>query len=142
MTPTAHPTRTLLILLAVVLVIVGFVYAITVLMQGPQRPTVAPLASVSFPAGTPAPTAADYVAAQKGFQYLVSYTSTGFAPTTLSVKKGETIRFTNNSNSTLRLSLPGAAPLAHGAYFEYTFDKADTLTVADGGANTIQVTVK
>ncbi|MCI0563075.1 MAG: hypothetical protein MN733_31745, partial [Nitrososphaera sp.] len=36
--------------------------------------------------------------ASHGFQYFVAYTDTGFHPSTLSIHKGETIRWTNNSS--------------------------------------------
>ena len=85
-----------------------------------------------FLQGTPAPTPQDYVAAQKGFQYLVSYTDQGFAPPTLSVKKGETVRFTNNSDAPLQLSLTGTSLLAHSEYLEYTFTESGAFNYSDG----------
>ena len=132
--PPAHPTHRYLLwlgfLAAVVFValIMGWSY---VSFFTPQlaSPTVA-----EFPQDAPAPTPQDYVQAQKGFQYLVSYTEQGFAPAALSVKQGETVRFTNNSSTSLELSLDGAtsAPLIHGTYFEYTFTKTGTFTYSDG----------
>ena len=127
-----HPTRTLLILLAILIIAVGLAYALMSIFVAPAaapQPTMA-----TFPKDAPAPTTADHVTAQHGFQYLVSYTNTGFAPKTLSVKKGETVRFTNNSAGTLQLSLTGApqTSVAHAAYFEYTFSEVGTFTYSDG----------
>ena len=39
-----------------------------------------------------------------GFQALVSYTDGGFEPAKLTIKKGETVRFTNNSSEDLWVS--------------------------------------
>jgi plastocyanin len=36
-----------------------------------------------------------------GFQHLVSYTENGFEPTVITIKNGETVRFTNNSGEPL-----------------------------------------
>ena len=136
----AHPTRTLLILLAILLAVVAFAYALR--LRFPSSRQVEQTSSIqnAFPANAPAPRPEDYIAAQKGFQYLVSYTDQGFAPPTLSVKKGETVRFTNNSNNTLQLSLIGANPLTRGQYFEYTF--TTSAAVSDSATNAIQVTVE
>ena len=92
---------------------------------------------MEFSKDIPAPTPKDYVTAQHGFQYLVSYTDSGFVPSTISVNKGETIRFTNNASGTLRISLAGS--LARGAYLEYTFTKSGT--VSDRGTNRVQIIV-
>ena len=64
-------------------------------------------------------------------------------PETLSVKKDETVRFTNNSDDSLRLSLESAqvTSLNHAEYYEYTFANAGTLVYSDG-TNKVVVTVK
>lgn len=41
------------------------------------------------------------LAESTGFQHLVSYTDGGFVPQMLDVKKGETVRFTNNASGDL-----------------------------------------
>lgn len=136
-----HPTRTLLTALFALLVIGALTYILGmnfVALYHPAAPASATDATGLSNNG-PAPTPKDYVAAQKGFQYIVSYTDTGFVPRTLAVKKGETVRFTNNSGAVLNLSLAGAAALVHGAYFEYTFTQS--AIVNDGSANRVQVTV-
>lgn len=43
----------------------------------------------------------------KGFQYFVSYTDNGFEPAELTVKRGETVRFTNNSSRNMWLMSSG-----------------------------------
>ncbi len=88
----------------------------------------------SFPQGVPAPTAADTVTAQKGFQYLISYTEGGFAPSTLTIEKGETVRFANNSGANLSVALGVAVQspiLGHGQYWERTFAEAGTFRYRD-----------
>ncbi len=138
----AHPTRTLFIFLAIIVLLIGFAYAVFFSGLGmSSRATVSDLQG--FPADAPAPTPRDYVTAQKGFQYLVSYTSQGFSPATLSVKKGETVRFTNNSDNLLRLSLESAqvTSLNHAEYYEYTFANAGTFVYSDS-TNKVTVTVK
>lgn len=42
--------------------------------------------------------------ASTGFQYLISYTDSGFEPAAFEIKQGETVRFTNNSQRELRLT--------------------------------------
>ncbi|MEK7093446.1 MAG: hypothetical protein AAB927_03080 [Patescibacteria group bacterium] len=120
-----HPTRTLFILLAIIVLLIGFAYALFVFMGGTFSRTAPANDLTAFPADAPAPTPQDYVAEQKGFQYLVSYTSNGFNPSTLSVKKDETVRFTNNSDNPLRLALESAqvASLNRGEYYEAEFNK-------------------
>jgi len=143
-----RPTRLYLKWLGILVVIVAAAYflAWNLLFRASFVPAQsAPGLSIpaSFPKNIPAPAPTDYVAAQTGFQYLVSYTNHGFAPHSLSVKRGETIRFTNNSAATLQLSLPGSPTesLAHAGYFEHTFDTAGTFNYSDG-ANVGTVTVK
>lgn len=81
----------------------------------------------------------------KGFQALVSYTDAGFEPLVVSIKKGETIRFVNNSSEDLWVAstsvegnlYPGESdcgtsmldtckPLAARAFWEFTFDQTGT----------------
>jgi plastocyanin len=57
----------------------------------------------------PTPETMAYLAASKGFQYLISYTGRGFEPATLTIKKGETIRFTNNSAGGLWVAATGTS---------------------------------
>jgi len=137
----AHPTRTLLITLAALLVLAAVAYALR--LNFPAFPQSAAPAPAGFPADAPAPQPQDYIEAQQGFQYLVSYTDNGFAPAALSVKQGETVRFTNNTSEPLQLTLAGAQPpvLDRGEYFEYTFATSGSFDYSDGTNNGI-VTVQ
>ncbi len=96
-----------------------------------------------------------------GFRVLVSYTDHGFEPSTATIKKGETVRFTNNSNREVWVSAtdtvtggvyPGSGndcgqsvfdscqTLAPGEFWEFTFDQSGIWgyqnhnTVTDSGA--------
>ena len=46
--------------------------------------------------------------ASTGFEHLVSYEDGGFSPSTLTIKKGQTVRFTNNSSKRLLWISAGA----------------------------------
>lgn len=79
-----------------------------------------------------------------GFQHLVSYTNGGFEPAELTVKRGETVRFTNNSSSDLWIAADGTSvqiyprsksncsssdldscnPFSPQDFWEFTFDLA------------------
>ena len=145
--PSARPTHRYLLWLSLLaaVVFVAFVTGWSYIYFPISPALTVQKFAPAFPKDAPAPTPADYISAQHGFQYLVSYTEDGFAPTSLSVANGETVRFTNNSSTALQLSFAGArsAPLIHGAYFEYTFTEAGTFTVTDSTpANSSIVTVK
>lgn len=47
------------------------------------------------------------LATSHGFQALVSYTDNGFEPTRVSIKQGETVRFTNNSSHDVWIASDG-----------------------------------
>lgn len=87
------------------------------------------------------------LAASHGFQYLVSYTGSGFQPKTLTVKKDETVRFTNNSSENLWVAANGSSgavypagstnecgqsafdscmTIGKGEFWEFTFNTAGT----------------
>lgn len=42
------------------------------------------------------------------FQALASYTDTGFEPTTIAIKRGDTVRFTNNSSHAIWIASSGS----------------------------------
>src|SRR3989344_7991115 len=100
-----HPTSRYFIWLAALILLVGFIYALWLFFPSSAEQPATPASVASFPADAPVPTPADYVTAQKGFQYLVSYSDDGFIPSVLTVKKGETHRFTNNSSVSAMLSV-------------------------------------
>jgi len=88
------------------------------------------------------------LAASSGFSVLVSYTKTGFEPSDTSVAEGTTIRFTNNSGSSLQLCGDGTfsscKTIADKNFWEYTFTTAGTFNYkdADSTAHTGVVRVK
>lgn len=77
-----------------------------------------------------------------GFQMVVSYTDSGFEPAQISITKGDTIRFTNNSSGKLWVAASGntlypsagkecgssaldsCAPFDPMDFWEFTFDAA------------------
>lgn len=130
---------TLLIALVVVLIAV---YALLSRVSPPaSQPSSNSTTSQPRP---PSPEVMAYLAQSKGFQYLVSYTDRGFEPTKLTVKKGETVRFTNNSSEGLWVAASGqkvypgvmngcgssaldsCRPIGQGEFWEFTFDAAGT----------------
>ena len=68
------------------------------------------------------------LAETNGFQALVSYTDTGFEPQMITVKQGETIRFTNNSSNQMHIVVNADTvteyQLNPQQYAEVTFKKA------------------
>ena len=138
--PATHSTHRYLLwlgLLIAALLVSGLVFGRSLFQQP------APVAGQqSAELYVPPPKRADYSSAQKGFQYLVSYTVNGFVPASLSVKRGETVRFTNNTSALLQLAIIGAqAPiLDRGEYFEYTFATSGSFDFSDG-VNSGTVTV-
>lgn len=92
------------------------------------------------------------LAASKGFQVLVSYTDGGFEPNVVTIKKGDTIRFTNNSREDLWVAATGASgavypagtggecgqsafdgcrSISRGEFWEFTFNVAGTWSYQD-----------
>lgn len=82
----------------------------------------------------PPPTPSDYISAQEEFDYLVSYTDTGFSPPALGIGLGDAVRFTNNSSGVLNLSIAEGVPrsVARGSYVQYTADVAGGISYSDG----------
>ncbi len=83
----------------------------------------------------------------RGFDTLVSYTDRGFEPSLAKIKKGQTVRFTNNSSGDLWIisdatgvgtanaihlssceegALGTCGILKPGEFWEFTFEKAGT----------------
>jgi plastocyanin len=92
------------------------------------------------------------LATSKGFQHLVSYTNNGFEPSKLTIKAGETVRFTNNSSGNLRVTalawdgkiypgngqcsrskLDSCVSLQPQEFWEFTFDAAGAWGFANNG---------
>ena len=130
-------------LLLILILFAGFFYELYSLgVIGGFSQVPAQQAPTPFPPSAPAPTAADQVSAQQSFNYLVSYTVSGFHPTSLTMKMGETIRFTDNSPSAITIALGGVASpaLQRGMYMQYTATEVGTLTFTTGDSS-ITVTV-
>jgi plastocyanin len=135
----------LLIAMAIVLIIAGAfplpsaIPPIVVQSAGPQQQQTS-----AIPPLTPEVQA--QLAASHGFQMLVSYTNQGFQPTSATIKKGDTIRFTNNSSHDLWIAASGTSAnpvypgssdcgataldtcksLKPGDFWEFTFTKSGT----------------
>lgn len=129
----AHHLRTYLVALLLFILLIALAFVITTHVHAPQTEATEKVAATlaNFPPEAPAPTAKDYVTAQHGFQYLVQYTDTGFHPSALSVKKGETVRFTNITDSTLALDSDDVSLSPH-TYYEKTFATAGTFPMISG----------
>ncbi len=88
--------------------------------------------------------------------YIVSYLSSGFKPQTLEIKRGTTVRFTNNSTKAMRIasfdpansqapqSLSQPKTVGKGGVYEYTFNDAGSFGYANmnNSADRGTVTVK
>lgn len=99
-----------------------------------------------------------------GFQALVSYTPRGFEPSEVNIKKGDTIRFTNNSGEQLWISATGDSglvyPYSNGAdgcgssdfdscgpfapqdFWEFTFTESGTWSFVNAGDKTKMAVVR
>ena len=140
-----HTHRTYAWAIIFLLAILAAVFVWQVYFSSPPPLPVATLSiPKGFPKDAPAPTRSDFVSAQKGFQYLVSYTVIGFQPANLIVNKGETVRFTNNASGLLQIALADTRSpvITHGEYWEYTFTNAGTTHYVNGTGSTGTITVK
>ncbi len=81
----------------------------------------------------PNPGLEDTVQAQRGFDYLVSYTGERFEPSLITIQRGERVRLTNNSASPLTLEGEGITiePLR---YAETPFTKPGEFRFIGNGA--------
>lgn len=150
--PTPLKKHNAYIILAVVVAFVAIgLYFLFVMTRAPQN------ATTNTPAGTASqipPPSAEVVAqlkASHGFQALVSYTDRGFEPMNLVMKKGDAVRFTNNSSGDLWVAASGSSAhpvypgtsscgtsafdtckaLKSGEFWEFTFAKAGTWDYAN-----------
>lgn len=154
--------------------VVGLVFVVAVVLgvyflveQAPQvevaRET-SPREEVPQPEYTPAIAAA--LAKSVGFQHLVAYTGDAFEPNNLTIKKGETVRFVNNSFDPLWVASTGNGGQVYpghslncgqsdfdscvlvqaGTFWEFTFDLPGTWTYKNNAntskAGAITVTVQ
>jgi hypothetical protein len=140
--PRLH-LRAYIWLLVILLVVGAIVYGLYNFFGTRQVSTQTTIQQNGFPAHAPTPTAADQVAAQQPFQYLISYTVSGFHPTTLSAKVGQTIRIIDNAPQQIVIQAPsGSSPtLSQNMYWQYTAAAAGTETfTASNSKLTLSVT--
>lgn len=131
-----------LALLIILIAVSGFLYGLYAFFGAGSPASSAPQQAIPFQKA-PTPTAADYTAAQQSFQYVVSYTSSGFRPSALSIKVGQTVRFTNLTANAVVIKDAGTSSpsLAQNMYWQYTASKAGTSTFTAGGSS-ITITAK
>ena len=120
-TPTHRYLLWLVLLIVVLALVAGFAFFITPSFLTP------PESAARIPPPAPALTSDRTVEAIGAAQFsaLISYTDQGFEPAALSIAKGDTIRFVNNSTHAMSLSFGGAPPppaggLPPGEYWEFT----------------------
>lgn len=146
MPPAPQPKRHHYVLIVALLILTAVAFVAQMAYFGQNaRPVAQTRTDIppNFPQDAPTPTTADAVDAQKGFDYLVSYTDRGFEPKELTVKKGEAVRFTNNSSAALALqSDEGTQTIAARAYVEKTFGAAGTVTLGDSRGAIFTLTIK
>jgi plastocyanin len=128
----------------VALVVAG-IYFLAPHAQPESEHSAAPVSDIAPPSITPE---MDMVIKSGApFQYIVSYTDTGFEPRTITVKKGETIRFVNNSSQPLlwvassgesgkvypsdrskcgQSEFDSCATIDPGAFWQFSFTKSGT----------------
>lgn len=101
------PTRREILIGALAVAVLAIsIYALSQIDKAPAADTT-PAAEVVKPIPPYTEEIAAQLATSKGFQLLVSYTDNGFEPATGTIKKGETVRFTNNSSGDLWLAASG-----------------------------------
>lgn len=129
-------TRAYSILVVFAILLVGLGYAFF------PKPVSAPTAQ--GPRSAPPPPPPEVVvqlAKSKGFSALISYTDRGFEPGTVTIKRDEAVRFTNNSSGSMWVAATGGAgaypgtsacggssfdtckALSRGEFWEFTFEK-------------------
>ena len=143
-----HP---LLILPALLFLGAGCGSSPTVSVQTPPAPVVvnvpqAPLTTNPNPAPAPTPTPAPTPEPPKAPEGIVSYTDSGFSPSTITITLGTTVKFQNNASVAMRVSsnphpvhtsypttggcvgstFDSCANIAPGSSWSFTFDKAGT----------------
>lgn len=102
-----HDLKQPLVLLGVLLCIV--VIAMVWSMQNTQSPTERKVAAPDFVPGPPSPEVQKMLSESRGFEVLISYTDNGFEPKNVTLRRGESIRFTNNSSRELWVAAVGSS---------------------------------
>ncbi len=133
-TSTTQPNASLKYLGFVVLVVVLAVGYFFLTMFTAKQETVAPEQTIgeAIRTGTlsrpPVSASTTIKALEKssGFQVLISYADRGFEPKEVSIKPGDTVRFTNNSSGKLQVAFSGDAlgeVIAPQQFWEATFSE-------------------
>lgn len=161
-----HLTTKQLGILAVILIVLLLIVALFSAWPA-SEPQNSPAPSSTLPAQTaPSQAVLQQLKQNPTFQYLVSYTDNGFSPATLSVKEGDTVRFTNNSSGQLWVAsigtgtadiYPGTSdcggssfdscgPLQQGDFWQFTFSQPGTYDFQNNAdtskSGTITITVQ
>lgn len=145
MIPGTHSTRKYIVWLLLIVLASGALYLVSYQKGGSYAPSdaSAPQQIIERPPYTEE--IAAQLAASKGFNHLVSYTEAGFEPQTITVRAGETVRFTNNSLGSMWVAAatemgsiypaPGVCgqsafdickEVGPGMFYEFTFEKKGT----------------
>ena len=83
----------------------------------------------------------------KSGAYLVSYTNTGFVPATITIKRGKSVHFVNNSNKAMSLTavdqgsqvyreLNQEQSVGRGGFYDFTFLTAGSWTYTNRNSRT------
>ena len=129
--------RAYIILLVVLLVLAGVLFFMhvggEVKPSVPYTPTRGDVPQ-GIPAAAPAPTPADFTDQQVPFQELISFVGSGFVPSSLEANAGETVRFTNNSRTSIVVMTDGTSSptLKPGEYWQHRYRKVGTFDYAYG----------
>ncbi len=128
---------TLLVTLIVAVILVGFgAYLVMSIQTTHTPPTIADTirtGEAPRPSVTPSSTI-KALSKTKGFQALISYTDRGFEPANIALKKGDTVRFINNSSGNLQVAIQSQVPSAQFApqqFWEFTFDSTGSWNVTN-----------
>ena len=141
MTKNSIPMIKNAVIVFLVIMVVVLLYQVNALAPSIEdvTPTVSSTDQAAPPDGSPeikAPAKAAVVAPTraKDGTYLVSYTDSGFVPRGLEIKRGSTVRWTNNSSKAMRIktidlidrkptnSINQSVSVGRGATYSYTFN--------------------
>lgn len=144
--PDNTPTHRYMLWLGLIVAFVIFIYAVAEVYDWLTPHDTLPTTN-SVVTRTPPPTPAftqDRTVQSigtKSFSALISYTDTGFEPKEVTIKKGDMIRFTNNSTAPMLLTSDVSTTqemkdaLPPGEYAEFTFNKAGDKHFFETGHN-------
>jgi len=96
------------ILFTAIIVLVLALGSYGYLVAPPRESTQSREASAPMKAPPLTPQITAQLEKSRGFQALVSYTDRGFEPATVTIKKGQTVRFTNNSSDDVWIAASSA----------------------------------